>query len=128
MSTKLILAIITISLALVFYTVGVWTEHKQKSLKWQNLVFFWLGLVFDTTGTTIMTFISESNGTNGFLSVHGITGTLAIVLMIIHAVWATVVLARKNEKAQHTFHRFSIVVWCIWLIPYLLGVFMGMNH
>lgn len=128
MSTKLILAIITISLALVFYTVGVWTEHKQKSLKWQNLVFFWLGLVFDTTGTTIMTFISESNGTNGFLSVHGITGTLAIVLMIVHAVWATVVLARKNEKAQHTFHRFSIVVWCIWLIPYLLGVFMGMNH
>lgn len=128
MSTKLILAIITISLALVFYTVGVWTEHKQKSLKWQNLVFFWLGLVFDTTGTTIMTFISESNGTNGFLSVHGITGALAIVLMIIHAVWATVVLARKNEKAQHTFHRFSIVVWCIWLIPYLMGVFMGMNH
>ena len=128
MSTKLILAIITISLALVFYTVGVWTEHKQKSLKWQNLVFFWLGLVFDTMGTTIMTFISESNGTNGFLSVHGITGALAIVLMIIHAVWATVVLARKNEKAQHTFHRFSIVVWCIWLIPYLLGVFMGMNH
>lgn len=128
MSTKLILAIITISLALVFYTVGVWTEHKHKSLKWQNLVFFWLGLVFDTTGTTIMTFISESNGTNGFLSVHGITGALAIVLMIIHAVWATVVLARKNEKAQHTFHRFSIVVWCIWLIPYLLGVFMGMNH
>lgn len=128
MSTKLILAIITISLALVFYTVGVWTEHKQKSLKWQNLVFFWLGLVFDTTGTTIMTFISESNGTNGFLSAHGITGALAIVLMIIHAVWATVVLARKNEKAQHTFHRFSIVVWCIWLIPYLLGVFMGMNH
>lgn len=128
MSTKLILAIITISLALVFYTVGVWTEHKQKSLKWQNLVFFWLGLVFDTTGTTIMTFISESNGTNGFLSVHGITGALAIVLMIIHAVWATVVLARKNEKAQHTFHRFSIVVWCIWLIPYLMGVFMGMNN
>lgn len=128
MSTKLILAIVTISLALVFYTVGVWTEHKQKNLKWQNLVFFWLGLVFDTTGTTIMTFISESNGTNGFMSVHGITGALAIVLMIIHAVWATVVLARKNEKAQHTFHRFSIVVWCIWLIPYLLGVFMGMNH
>lgn len=128
MSTKLILAIVTISLALVFYTVGVWTEHKQKSLKWQNLVFFWLGLVFDTTGTTIMTFISESNGTNGFMSVHGITGALAIVLMIIHAVWATVVLARKNEKAQHTFHRFSIVVWCIWLIPYLIGVFMGMNH
>lgn len=128
MSTKLILAIVTISLALVFYTVGVWTEHKQKSLKWQNLVFFWLGLVFDTTGTTIMTFISESNGTNGFMSVHGITGALAIVLMIIHAVWATVVLARKNEKAQHTFHRFSIVVWCIWLVPYLLGVFMGMNH
>ena len=30
MSTKLIMAIITITLALVFYTIGVFSERKRK--------------------------------------------------------------------------------------------------
>jgi uncharacterized repeat protein (TIGR03987 family) len=38
--------------------------------------------------------------------------------MLIHAVWATFVLVRKDEKAINNFHKFSVVVWFIWLIPY----------
>jgi uncharacterized repeat protein (TIGR03987 family) len=49
---------------------------------------------------------------------HGLTGLLAIILMFIHAVWATVVLLRKAEKLIVSFHKFSVVVWVIWLIPY----------
>lgn len=60
------------------------------------------------------------------LGVHGVTGALAIILMIFHAVWATVTLSRKNEKQMETFHKFSMVVWLIWLIPYFIGMFMGM--
>ena len=33
----------------------------------------------------------------------------------------------KDEKAMHTFHRFSILVWVIWLIPFVLGMMMGMH-
>ena len=51
--------------------------------------------------------------------IHGLTGLLAILLMLVHAVWATVVLIRKNEKLISSFHKFSILVWLIWLIPYL---------
>jgi uncharacterized repeat protein (TIGR03987 family) len=47
--------------------------------------------------------------------------------MLIHAVWASVVLARKDEKAILNFHKFSIVVWLIWLIPYLNGFFASMR-
>lgn len=127
MSTKLIAAIITITLALVCYTIGVWSEHRARKLRLSHLVFFWVGLVFDTTGTTIMTKISQTEGNSQMLSAHGITGALAIVLMIVHAVWASVVLARKKEKEQETFHRFSIAVWCIWLVPFVLGMAMGMR-
>jgi uncharacterized repeat protein (TIGR03987 family) len=48
-----------------------------------------------------------------------LTGVLAIVLMFIHAVWATIVLLKKNEKLILTFHKFSVAVWLIWLVPYL---------
>jgi uncharacterized repeat protein (TIGR03987 family) len=60
-------------------------------------------------------------------NLHGVTGVAAILLMIIHAIWATVVLARKDERAIVNLHKFSIVVWAIWLIPYFSGVIMGMR-
>ena len=50
--------------------------------------------------------------------IHGFSGVLAIALMFVHAVWATVVLVRKDEKMIVNFHKFSIFVWLIWLIPY----------
>jgi uncharacterized repeat protein (TIGR03987 family) len=84
---------------------------------------FWAGLVFDTTGTTIMSKIAK----DGFvLNFHGIVGLLAILLMIFHAFWATVVLKRSNEKSLQNFHKFSIIVWVIWLIPFFSGMIFAM--
>ena len=106
---------IIISLALVFYTIGVWSERIQGRLKPWHLVFFYLGLVCDTWGTGLM--IEMAGGLT--TDIHGVTGVLAILLMMIHAIWATVVLIKKDEKAIKNFHKFSLVVWFIWLIPYL---------
>ena len=119
-------AVIAITLALIFYTIGVWSEHRAKLLKPAHLVFFWLGLCADTTGTMMMSNLADGSG-GGLMGAHGITGMIAIILMMIHAVWATVVLVRKDEKAMHTFHKFSVVVWVIWLVPFVLGMMMGMK-
>ena len=121
----LIYAIIFINLALVFYTIGVWSEKKQKELKKWHLIVFWLGLICDTTGTTIMGKISGGGFEFNF---HGITGALAILLMLFHAVWATVVLVKNQEKAKASFHKFSIIVWLIWLVPFISGAIFGMSR
>ena len=126
MSPLLIKAATAITLALIFYTIGVWSEHRAKLLKPAHLVFFWLGFCADMTGTMMMSKLADGTG-GGLMSAHGITGVIAIILMMIHALWATVVLVRKDEKAMHTFHRFSIIVWLIWLVPYILGMVMGMR-
>jgi uncharacterized repeat protein (TIGR03987 family) len=107
-------AVIVINLALLFYSIGVWSERLQGRLKIWHTVFFWLGLVCDTWGTGLM---MEMAGGLTF-DVHGVSGVLAIVLMFIHAIWATVVLAKKDEKMIVSFHKLSIFVWLIWLIPY----------
>lgn len=117
-------AIVFISAALVFYSIGVWGEKIVGKLKPWQLVFFWLGFVCDTTGTTLMTKIAGAFRFN----VHGITGLAAILLMIVHAVWATVTLVRKNEHELKNFHKFSLFVWFIWLIPYLSGMILAMPH
>lgn len=112
-------AIICMCLALLFYSVGVWSEKLQRSLKGWHLALFWAGLVFDTTGTTIMTKLA---GTGFIFNFHGVTGLLAILLMVFHALWATAVLLRGTEKSKQNFHKFSLLVWCIWLIPFFSGV------
>jgi uncharacterized repeat protein (TIGR03987 family) len=106
---------IIITLALVFYSIGVWSERFSGRLKAWHLIFFWLGIICDTWGTSLM--FKMAGGLT--FDVHGLTGLLAIVLMFIHAVWATVVLVKKDEKLIMSFHKFSLAVWIIWLIPYL---------
>lgn len=119
-------AIIFITLALLFYTVGVWAEKIKKVLKKWHVIVFWLGFACDTIGTAVMGQIAGSSTQSG-LNFHAVTGVAAIVLMFCHAVWATVVIIKSNEKALKSFHKFSIVVWLIWLVPYLTGMVMGMR-
>ena len=110
-----ILGMSIITLAFICYTIGVWSERFSARLKLWHLVFFWFGIIFDTWGTGIM---FELAGGMTY-DIHGLTGLLAIILMLIHAVWATAVLLKKDAHLIATFHRFSLTVWVIWLIPYL---------
>ena len=107
-------AVIVINLALLFYSIGVWSERIQGRLKVWHTVFFWMGLVCDTWGTSLM---FEMAGGMQF-DIHSISGVLAIALMFVHAIWATIVLAKKEEKMILKFHKFSVFVWLVWLIPY----------
>ena len=115
-------AVIIINLALLFYSIGVWSERIQGRLKVWHTVFFWMGLVCDTLGTGMM---FEYVGGMSF-DVHGVSGLLAIILMFVHAVWATIVLIKKDENMIVNFHKFSIFVWLIWLIPYFSPMVLRM--
>ncbi|TLG74228.1 HsmA family protein [Culicoidibacter larvae] len=117
-------AIISITLALVLYSAGVWGERLSKNLRGWHVIIFWCGLVFDMIGTTLMGQIAGSFSFN----LHSVTGVIAILLMLVHAIWATIVLFKGSERAKANFHKFSIVVWAIWLIPYFTGMFLGMGR
>jgi uncharacterized repeat protein (TIGR03987 family) len=98
MPNQVLLSTILITLALVFYSIGVWSERFAGRLKSWHLIFFWGGFVFDTTGTGIM--LEMAGGMT--IDVHGLTGLIA-------------------------FHKFSLVVWVIWLVPYFSGFFLSMG-
>ena len=121
-TTTLVLAIVFINIACLFYTIGVWAERIQLRLKWLHTIFFILGFICDTIGTTAMSILS---GSLFKLTFHGITGNIAILLMLFHAIWAVIVLLNRNERMILKFHRFSIFVWIVWLIPMLSGMIFG---
>ncbi len=123
MSGSMSFSFIIITLALLFYSIGVWSERFAGQLKPWHLAFFWTGLVFDTWGTGMM--MDMAGGLS--FDIHGLTGLIAILLMLIHALWATVVLVRKDEVMIRNFHKFSVVVWVIWLVPYFSPMFIAMS-
>ncbi|MHA7221263.1 HsmA family protein [Arthrobacter sp. RHLT1-20] len=120
-------AIVLITAALVFYTIGVWSEHRLRVLKWWHAGFFALGLICDGTGTYLMTRLADSGGSRadgigaGLNTIMAVTGSAALLLMAAHLAWAVVVLLRNREAEKGGFHRFSLLVWGIWLIPYVAG-------
>lgn len=128
----LIASIIAITAALVFYTIGVWAERIQRTLSWWHAGLFALGLVADTTGTLLMNGIANDRRVDGqeassLDTVMAVSGTLAIVLMFVHLVWAVIVLVRGRESEKTVFHRLSIVVWVIWLFSYVIGAATAMT-
>ncbi|MBB3045527.1 HsmA family protein [Nocardioides soli] len=125
----LALAIVVITLALVFYTIGVWSERVQGILKPWHAAAFAAGLLCDGAGTLLMSRIADESDepTSAFNTVMIWTGGLAIALMAIHLMWAIIVLIRDRESEKASFHRFSVVVWAIWLVPYVTGAIGAMT-
>lgn len=124
-------SVVIITLALVFYTVGIWSERVQGILKPWHAVLFGLGLAADATGTYLMSQMADAQRSQGIQanalgSVMAVSGTIAILLMAVHLVWAVVVLVRNREPEKLTFHRFSVPVWGFWLISYIVGAASAM--
>lgn len=118
-------AIIFITSALLFYTIGVWSGKKQGELKIWHLFVFYLGLIFDILGTIFMSKLAKGGFQFNF---HGLFGLLSIILMLLNVVFATMILIKNDKKLKTTFHKFSITVWFIWLISFFSGAYMSMPH
>ena len=124
MSSYLILSTTLITLALLFYSLGVWAERLAHYLKNWHVAAFWIGFTFDVSGTYAMSRLATEPF--NLLALHTLTGQIALWLMLAHAIWATYAVRKGSEKSRIGFHRYSLIVWLIWLIPYFGGMYMGM--
>ena len=103
----------------------MWSERlKQYLLPW-HVAAFWIGFIFDISGTFAMHKISE--GPFNIFEPHTFTGQLALWLMFVHAIWATVTVSKGYEELRRKFHKYSLIVWTIWLFPYFGGMYLGMT-
>jgi uncharacterized repeat protein (TIGR03987 family) len=122
MNSTLMAAIVFIVCALLFYSISIWSTKITKKLKLWHVVLSWLGFACDFTGTMLMSILAGKWEWN----LHGITGAAAIVLMLGTAIWMTYTYVTKKETLLASYHKFSIVVWVIWLIPFVGGMAGGM--
>lgn len=128
----LILSTTLISLALACYTLGVWAERRAGELRWWHVAAFAAGLAADLSGTVLMSMIANNGAPTGveqnplLAQTMAITGLLALILMALHLAWAVATMLRNQPAEKRTFHRLSITVWALWLIPYVTGAAAAM--
>jgi uncharacterized repeat protein (TIGR03987 family) len=129
----LAVAVVLISLALTLYTLGVWAERRSGELRWWHVATFAAGLAADLSGTAVMSVIATSGSTTGveqepvLAQVMAVTGLLALLLMALHLAWAIITMLRDRTDEKRVFHRFSVLVWTIWLVPYFTGMAAAMT-
>lgn len=126
MSALMIASTTLITLALLAYSLGVWGEHLARFLRPWHVAAFWAGFGFDVSGTGAMHLMAK--GPFNLLEPHTLSGQIALWLMFAHAIWATFVVRRGSEAQRRNFHRYSLVVWTVWLVPYVGGMVMAMRR
>jgi len=110
--------------AFTLYSVGVWAVVLTRRLRPWHVGLFWAGFFLDSAGTELMRRLA-----GGFQwNLHTATGAAALLLMLGHALLASVALLRREEHTLRTFYRVSITVWAIWLIPFVTGLILGRRH
>ena len=123
MPDLLLYAVVLFTLALLLYSVSVWSERLQKQLKCWHLIAFGSGVFVDVLATWLTI---KAVGAIVFTP-HAIFGYLSLLLMTLHFLWAVLVYARNKPGANNYFHRFSLIVWSIWLLSYITGFISGIQ-
>ena len=123
MTPLILTGAIFFTLALIFYSVGIWNDYVHKKLKKWHIVMFGCGVITDTIATLCMYF----HVGHLIFTAHSIAGFLGLFLMIFHFSWAFIAIRNNDIELQKTFHRFSILVWSFWMISYISGLYLGMS-
>jgi len=114
-----------VTLALIFYCIGIITEQRQKRINKKVLTFLTLGLISDVSATLCM-IIGSSNSPFTF---HGFIGYAALLAMIIETVMAyrfnlQFGSEKQVSKKLHLYSRFALILWiAVYITGSLLVVF-----
>jgi len=114
---------ILFTLALIFYSIGIWHDYYHKELKSWHLTMFGLGVITDTLGTLMM----YLHVGHLIFTAHSISGFLGLFLMMFHCGWAVMAIKNNDIALQKTFHRFSLLVWSFWMVSYISGLYLGIS-
>ena len=112
-------AAVCIFIAFGFYTSSVFGERKRGLTRLIVLLFI-SGFAMDCVGTGIMFCIGGEKSANAII--HTIVGLPALIIMGVHALWATAVFFWGRETARQLFRKWSLKAYCLWLLAFISGI------
>lgn len=106
-------------LALLFYSIGIFTEQKKKHVTNMVLVFITLGIITDITATIFMIIGSS----NQIFTIHGVLGYSSLTAMLLDAALLWRYRITKDVETQVTkgLHIYSRIAYIWWVLAFITG-------
>lgn len=120
MDIHILIGAITVTAALLSYSIAVITEQITKKVNYFILIFLSLGLILDITATSFMIYGSS----NSAFTLHGMLGYSALLAMMIDTflIWKNYL--KYGENIKKSIHRYSLIAYLYWVIAFITGGFL----
>lgn len=121
----ILVSVISITTALVLYTIAIWRNWRMKLLTTAHIILLWCGLATDALATQMMGLSIEGEIVWDFHTISGYTGLVLMAVLAVVGSWA-----KWSDRGAllTSFHRFAIPVWIIWVASYATGVVIGVQR
>lgn len=111
------------TLSLISYSIGFFSERKNRSISKPAIMFFTFGLILDITATTCMIIGSGKRS----ITFHGILGYSALAGMLVDSVLLWKYRLKNGEKnLSSALHLYTGLAYSWWLMAYFAGFLLGM--
>ncbi|MEN8249492.1 MAG: hypothetical protein ABFS32_11215 [Bacteroidota bacterium] len=116
-SFAVIAGTITITAALLAYSIAVITEQIKKKANRFILTFITLGLILDVTATSFMIYGSSIST----ITIHGALGYSALLGMAIDVTLIWKNYLKYGENIKNSIHRYSLIAYLWWVTAFITG-------
>ena len=112
-------ATITVTCALIAYSLFVFTKPKQGFLTPWVLTILTVGLLLDITATILMIIGSQ----NRPITPHGILGYSALAAMLVETIliWRHWRSDKKTEPVSKSLQKYTWVAYSWWVLAFIVG-------
>ena len=126
METVIIVGIVFVHLALLFYTFFIIKEFKIAKATNSVLFFLTIAVVFDLIATSCMMIGTK----NTFFTFHGIMGYVGLLAMIIDAtlVWKHKIANGAEIVFSKGLNLYSKIAYVWWVVAFVTGVIVAMKR
>lgn len=124
MKPILIAGTIIVNLALISYTLFIFSERKARKASKKVITFLTIAVILDITATSCMIIGSSRSP----FTVHGILGYSSLAGMLADAIliWNSRIKKGKDYPLSVYLHNYSLIAYCWWLTAYITGTLMVM--
>ncbi|MHC1704860.1 MAG: hypothetical protein AB9846_13205 [Tenuifilaceae bacterium] len=124
MKTVSMIGALIVTLALISYTIAVFSERKKRRITKRILSYFVIGVILDITATACMIIGS----TNSPFTLHGLLGYSALALMLIDTIliWRFYKTYHFDLEVSTSLHRYTIIAYSWWVVAYITGSMLVM--
>ncbi len=123
MPLNIIIGLIALLVAIVFYSIGSWGAFRSKAVTQRQVVYLWIGFAFDAVATAMMAIQAGGLDLSPFADLlHTLLAFLAMFGMLAAAIVGMRAVMRDDDGMRAAVARWVLAPWALWVLVFVWGM------